>query len=330
MEPPDEPARPDDETRGIEYDGPTLDGESAGRPSSGRLPQTIGRYRIVGKLGEGGMGIVFEAEQQNPRRRVALKIIRGGSLVDEQRVRMFQREVNTLALLKHPNIGAIYEAGRTEAGEHFFAMELVRGRTLDDYLRHRTGALDTGEIRFRLRLFHSICSAVNYAHQRGVIHRDLKPSNIVVSEGKDSADALPEIKILDFGLARITDTDVEAATAVTEIGVIKGTLPYMSPEQTRGNPDEIDLRSDVYSLGVILFEMLTGGRPYDTKNTSLVDALRIICERPPLSLRQAWSGARGPDADLETIIGKALEKERVRNGRGRSGSRSGGRRRGGR
>jgi non-specific serine/threonine protein kinase/serine/threonine-protein kinase len=277
---------------------------------SARFPGSIGRYRIVGLLGEGGMGIVFEAEQQHPRRRVALKVIRGGTLVSEQQVRMFQREVETLARLKHPNIGAIYEAGRTEAGEHFFAMELVRGQTLDDYISGRGGPLDDREIRFRLRLFHSICVTVNYAHQRSVIHRDLKPSNIVIADVEDaSRQALPQIKILDFGLARITGTDVEAATAVTEIGVIKGTLPYMSPEQTRGDPDEIDLRSDVYALGVILYEMLTGTRPYNLQKTSLVEALRIICEQPPLSLRNAWKGARGPEADLDTIVAKALEKE---------------------
>ena len=297
-------------------DAPTLD---AGIPrreiSAHHFPERIGNYRILGKLGEGGMGIVFEAEQDSPKRRVALKVVRGGAFLDESQVRLFQREVDTLARLRHPNIGAIYDAGRTEAGEHFFAMELVRGQTLGNYMRGRAGAMDTREIRFRLRLFQSICAAVNYAHQRGVIHRDLKPSNIIVSD-VDGAErsgtlsgALPEIKILDFGLARITDSDVEAATAISEIGVIKGTLPYMSPEQTRGNPAEVDVRSDVYSLGVLLYEMLTGARPYDTHNTSIMEAVRVICEQPPLSLRQAWKGPGTPDQDLLTITGKALEKE---------------------
>jgi len=176
---------------------------------------------------------------------VALKVIRGGGWLDEDRVRMFEREVEILARLKHPNIAAIYDAGRTEEGEHFFAMELVRGSTLDTFMRERSSAPDEAETRLRLRLFMSICDAVNYAHQRGVIHRDLKPSNILLDfEG--------EPKVADFGLAKILQSDTE----LTVSGAVLGSPHYMPPEQAEGKIDEIDQRSDVYSMGAILYEML--------------------------------------------------------------------------
>jgi WD40 repeat protein/serine/threonine protein kinase len=296
--------------------------EASDRP----IPDSIGRYRILRKLGEGGMGVVFEAEQQNPRRRVALKVVRSGKFVDDMMLRMFQREVDSLARLKHPNIGGIFESGRTEDGQHFFAMELVDGETLDAYLQSRqelggapgSESMSAGELRFRLALLRKLSDAIHYAHQRGVIHRDLKPSNILVTEeaargaevvstGSDASfEQLPEVKILDFGLARMTEEDVRG-TRVTQVGAIKGTLPYMSPEQARGDPDAIDLRSDVYALGVILYEMLSGTRPYDVEGKSLVDALRTICEEVPRPLRQACSG-RVP-ADVETIVAKTLEKD---------------------
>jgi len=286
-----------------------------------RLPERIGPYRILRKLGEGGMGVVYEAEQESPRRKVAVKVIRGGAFVDEARVRLFRREAETLARLRHPGIATIYESGRTEDGHHFFAMELVQGETLGAYMAKRGSAGSVDEVRFRLALFRRIADAVHYAHQRGVIHRDLKPSNIIVTEesareddasgpsGTPSRTRIPEIKILDFGLARITGGDIALTTMATEVGQIKGTLAYMSPEQARGNPEEIDVRTDVYALGVILYEMLAGQRPYDIMRAALAEAVRVICEDPPKSLRQSLRGVRRLDQDIETIVNKALEKD---------------------
>ncbi len=286
---------------------------SAKSAPSHSAPNEIGGYRIIGILGEGGMGVVYEAEQPSPRRLVALKVVRGAELVDDMRLKMFEREAATLARLDHPNIGRIYESGRTAEGRHFFAMELVRGPILSTWLAQRPAAPDRAELETRLRLFRQICEAVNYAHQRGVIHRDLKPSNLIVtdapSSGTDSDMAVPAmVKILDFGLARITEEDV-AATQVTEIGVIKGTLPYMAPEQARGEVDEIDVRTDVYALGVILYELLTGKRPYSVDTGSLLSAVHVICEQTPRPLNEVWNATVRLDPDLVTIIATALEKD---------------------
>lgn len=306
--------------------GDTEVGFPAAIPTSenqGLQPGRIGQYRVLRRIGQGGMGVVFEAEQESPRRKVALKVLRGGSFIDETGARLLQREADTLARLKHPNIATVYESGRTEDGYPFFAMELVQGDSLAGFLEKRGSTASENEVRFRLSLFRKITDTVHYAHQRGVIHRDLKPANIIVTEegGQDETEIgsksgiksrVPEIKILDFGLARIVEGDVNTTTDATEVGQIKGTLAYMAPEQAQGRPEEIDIRTDVYALGVILYEMLTGQRPYSVADTALVEAIRVICEEPPRSLRQSMLGVRGLDRDIETIVNKALEKEAKR------------------
>ncbi len=265
-----------------------------------RAPDRIGQYRIVRVLGEGGMGIVYEAEQEVPRRTVALKVIRSPVPLlhaDSHALRLFQREAQTLARLEHPCIATIHEAGCTDEGRHFFAMELVRGVPLKHYVE-----TDQPSTTSRLRLFKKICEAIHYAHQRGVIHRDLKPGNILVDENGNP-------KVLDFGLAKIVDPELTVVSGITEVGKIQGTLPYMSPEQARGDPVEVNLLSDVYALGVILYELLTDQLPYDVRRTALPDAVRVICEEPPHRLSTVKRALRG---DLETITLKALEKDALR------------------
>jgi len=284
------------------------------------LPGHIGPYRIIGLLGEGGMGVVYAAEQESPRRRVAVKVVRGGQRVAPDRLRMFQREVDTLARLEHPGIARIYESGRTEEGQPYFAMELVEGEPLGAWAARRGPVTTREELHLRLALFLRIVHAVHHAHQRGVIHRDLKPANLLVQDEPEPSKAdpttsahrgalrAPQVKVLDFGLARIVAEPGSDAGTLTEVGVIKGSLPYLAPEQARGRSDGVDVRTDVHALGAILFELISSRLPYEVRVDSPLEALRILCEVPPADLRRATRGLR-LDHDLPAIVGKALEKD---------------------
>ncbi|MGZ4811721.1 MAG: tetratricopeptide repeat protein [Terriglobales bacterium] len=282
---------------------PTLSSVDATRSSAAvrrtpGLPEGIGSYRILRLIAQGGMGAVYEAEQEKPHRIVALKVIKPG-YADEEMTRRFEQESQALGRLQHPGIAQIYEAGSAETAfgtQPFFAMELVEGESLLTYAREHK--LKTRQC---LELMARICDAVHHAHQRGLIHRDLKPGNILV-------DASGQPKILDFGIARITDSD-QQATRQTDIGQLVGTLPYMSPEQVMADPFEIDIRTDVYSLGVILYELLAGRLPYSIDRKTLPEAVQVIREQEATRLSSLSRGYRG---DIETIVSKALEKEKGR------------------
>jgi predicted Ser/Thr protein kinase len=262
------------------------------------LPERIGSYRVVRLLGRGGMGVVFEAEQESPSRRVAVKVLRMGLESPALRAR-FAHEALLLARLQHPGIAQIYEAGSaTVGGEElpFFAMELVRGVPVTQFAHeNRLG------LRARLELLACIADAVQHAHQKGVIHRDLKPSNVLI-------DGAGRPKLLDFGVARATGAELHV-TRHTRLGQIVGTLAYMSPEQASGDPDDVDTRSDVYSLGVIAHELLAGELPYSVDGLRLADAVRVITDRPPIRLGVCDRALRG---DVETVVLTALAKEKDR------------------
>ncbi|MBV9267634.1 MAG: serine/threonine protein kinase, partial [Acidobacteriaceae bacterium] len=260
-------------------------------------PTTVGRYRVIRLIGEGGMGSVYEAEQEQPRRTVALKVIRAGLPTPELLWR-FEQESQALGRLQHPAIAQIYEAGTADSGygaQPYFAMEFIHGESLLEYAKAHQ--FDLGQ---RLELISKVCDAVHHAHQRGIIHRDLKPGNILVDE-------TGQPKVLDFGIACAADRDLRA-TRQTGVGQFIGTLAYMSPEQVLADPLELDIRSDVYALGVILYELLAGRMPY-TVNQQLPQAVQTICEEVPRPLSSINRSYRG---DVETIVAKALEKDKNR------------------
>jgi eukaryotic-like serine/threonine-protein kinase len=272
---------------------------AAGGPvAAGPHPPRIGPFRILAPIGEGAMGIVYEAEQERPTRRVALKILRPG-LIPTEVMRRFELEYEFLGRLHHPGIAQIFQAGVEDTAygaQPYFAMELVVGKRLDEYIRDRHPAL-----RERLLLVAAIADAVQHAHHRGIIHRDLKPANILVTDAG-------EPKVLDFGIARAAHAGL-MTTVQTGAGEVLGTISYMSPEQVSGDLSALDTRSDVYALGVILYEVLAERPPYELDRKPFAEAARIIHEEEPTRLRTA---AGAVPADVETIVIKALEKEKER------------------
>ncbi len=271
----------------------SVQSDTADPGSSDMVGQTIGRYTIGKRLGSGGMGVVYEAQQASPNRTVALKLIREDSLSAAHR-RRFEYEAELLGRLQHPGIAQIYEAGTDETGRAFIAMELIDGVRLPD------GPPDASGVETTLRRMISICDAMHHAHQHGVIHRDLKPGNILVDRAGNP-------KILDFGVARDLTAALGGATQHTRTGQLIGTLDYMSPEQAAGDPHAIDIRADVYALGVILFRQLTGQLPHTLRDTSILDAVATIRDQPATRLGAVRQHLKG---DLETIVAKALEKDK--------------------
>jgi serine/threonine protein kinase len=311
-------------------EAPTGSGASiVGRPVPSPIQEgpgtRIGPYRLLLRIGEGGMGVVYRAEQEHPvRRQVALKIIKPG-MDSEQIIARFEAERQALALMDHPNIARVLDAGTTASGRPYFVMELVHGVPITNYCDD--AQLTTRE---RLELFVPVCQAIQHAHQKGIIHRDIKPSNILVT----LYDGKPVPKIIDFGIAKATDQQHTERTMFTQYGSIVGTLEYMSPEQAEMSALGVDTRSDIYSLGVVLYELLTGSTPLDRprlRETGYAEILRRIKDEEPSrpSTRLSEQKATLPSisahrktepaklkklvrGDLDWIVMKALEKDRTR------------------
>jgi serine/threonine protein kinase len=293
-------------------------------PAEGPGGVLVGRYQLLEAIGEGGMGSVWLAQQQEPiKRLVAVKLIKAG-MDSRQVIARFEAERQALALMDHANIARVLDAGTTGTGRPYFVMDLVKGIPITRYCdEHRL------TLRQRLELFLPVCQAVQHAHQKGIIHRDLKPSNVLVA----LYDGQPVPKVIDFGVAKAAGQQLTEKTLVTGFGAIVGTLEYMSPEQAEINQLDIDTRSDIYSLGVLLYELLTGSPPFTSKELEpggLLEMLRVIREQEPTKPSAKLSTAeglptlaanRGTDpakltrlvrGELDWIVLKALEKDRSR------------------
>src|SRR3954454_16712527 len=257
-------------------------------PPSEQTGDRIGQYKLLQQIGEGGCGVVYMAEQEHPvRRRVALKVIKLG-MDTRQVIARFEAERQALAMMDHPNIARVLDAGATETGRPYFVMELVRGISITEYCDQNN--LSTEE---RLKLFTQICHAIQHAHQKGIIHRDIKPSNILVT----LHDGVPVPKVIDFGIAKATQGRLTDQTLFTAFEQFIGTPAYMSPEQAEMSGLDIDTRSDIYALGVLLYELLTGKTPFDAKELMAagLDAMRrIIREKEPV-LPSTRVGTLGAD-----------------------------------
>jgi len=297
-----------------------------GQPLAEQSGERIGRYRLLQQIGEGGFGVVWMAEQVEPvTRRVAFKIIKAGMDTREVIAR-FEAERQALAMMDHPNIAKVFDAGATDKGRPFFVMELVKGIPITRFCDEQQFTT-----RQRLELFADVCSAINHAHQKGIIHRDIKPSNVMVTLNADR----PVVKVIDFGIAKATQGKLTDRTLLTRFEQFLGTPAYMSPEQAAISDVDIDTRSDIYSLGVLLYELLTGQPPFDAKSllsAGYEEMRRIIREVEPLKPsaklntiagdeRTALAKARHTapeklhrtvEPDLDWIVLKAIEKDRTR------------------